>query len=57
MDYVIDDISLIGLADEKEYPVAKNTNPMVRILIWYGNGDIIQITDIGLSLIVKAGCV
>ena len=49
--------SLIGLADEKEYPVAKNTNPMVRILIWYGNGDIIQITDIGLSLIVKAGCV
>ena len=27
MDYVIDDISLIGLADEKEYPVAEEYEP------------------------------
>lgn len=27
MDYVIDDISLIGLADEKEYPVAEEYQP------------------------------
>ena len=58
MDYVIDDISLIGLTDEKEYPVAEEYQPNGSNLdLVLGNGDIIQITDIGLSPIVKAGCV